>query len=83
MHEDVCRQQLGDCELDKLLDQPTPDRTTARLNPDVRSKTNLQRVNTVDPEREHLLLGHDGRPVALEVTEQGEVAAVDDDPMLE
>ena len=54
-----------------------------RLKPDVRPKTNLQRVNTVDPEREYLLLGHDGRPVALEVTEQGEVAAVDDDPMLE
>jgi hypothetical protein len=41
-----------------------------------RPKTNLQRVNTVDTEREYLLLGHDGRPVALEVTEQGEVPAV-------
>ena len=35
------------------------------------------------PDGEDLLLGHDVRPVALEGAEQGEVAAIDDDPVLE
>ncbi len=83
VHEDVGAQPLCDCELYQLLEQPSSDRAAAGLNPDVRTEPELQRVDATQPEREHVLLRHDLCPAVLERAEQGEVAAIDHDPVLE
>ena len=83
MHEDVRAQRLCDCELDELLEQPPSDRATAGLHPDVRAEPDPQRVDATQPKREHVLFRHDVCSVILERAKQAEVAAVDDDPVLE
>ena len=83
MHDDVRAQRLGHRELDELLQQPSPDRAATGLKPDVRAEAELQGVDAMQPDGKHLLLGHDVRPVALEGTKQREIAAIDDDPVLE
>ena len=66
MYQDVCGQLLGNGELDQLLEKPASNRQATGLNPDVRSEANPQRVQTSHPDREHLLLRDDVRPVVLE-----------------
>lgn len=83
MDEDFCAQLLGNCELDQLLEEPASNRHAMGVKPDVGSEADPQRVEAMHPDRKHLFLRHDVRPVVLEGAEQREVNPVDDDPVLD
>ena len=83
MHDYVYAQLLGNCKLDQLLEKPASHRYATGLNPDVRAEADPQRVDTTNPHRKHFLLRQDRRSRVFEGTEQLEVPAVDDDPVLD
>ena len=82
MHDDVHAQGPGHRKLDELLEQPSPDRAATGLKPDVRAETELQGVDAAQRDGKPCSC-HNARPVALEGTKQREIAAIDDDPVLE
>ena len=82
MDDHVGRDITADRELYELLSEPSAYRH-AELDEDVRPEPEPSRPDPPDPPGQHVLRQHDTPAPRLEIPEQRQVPAVDDDQVLE